>query len=68
MTKTSTRWIVLGLASLSIVAGIFLFRSKTTLSEFAELATQGGEQKLRKQMRPHSAGARVLVFAFDGDH
>ena len=66
MTKFSPRWIALGLASLSIVAGIYLFRSKTTVSEIAELATQGGEQKLREQMRPHKAGARVLVFAFDG--
>ncbi|MBC7933518.1 MAG: alkaline phosphatase family protein [Rubrivivax sp.] len=66
MRKISLRWVALGLATLLIVALVYLIRSSATVSEIAELATQGGEQKLREEMRPLRPGARVLVFALDG--
>src|SRR5688572_25460887 len=67
MTKRN-RW-MLALATTAVVlAGVafYLYRSRETAREVAELTARGGEFQLREVMRPVKEGARALIFAFDG--
>jgi hypothetical protein len=65
--RRSTLSIAVGLTVLIVIGlAVLLFKLKPTIKEIGELAAQGGEQKLRQELRPLTGGPRVLIFAFDG--
>jgi hypothetical protein len=61
-----TRWIVLAVVGVVVVAGIAWIAQSRLARNVVELAAERGEILLREELRPVRGTTRVLILAFDG--